>query len=502
MGQFATNDPLGSFSLVPTPFKSITQGSYLNFTDGSGNDFAQQYLPEIYEAEVERYGNRTISGFLRMVGAEMPMTSDQVIWSEQNRLHLSFENGMGGSGVPANASAITIQQGTNIVVGMAGEDSAGATIRPIIRAGSTVVIYNTVSLASVKCFVEAEPTLVGNLYNMNAFAYDAPNLNAVSTNLGPGAGGSIKIFVYGSEFGKGTDSMVGSITPSFTQYNNSPVIIKDQYEVSGSDAAQIGWVEVTDEAGLSGYLWYLKAEGETRLRFQDYLEMVSVEGELAAAGSAAIGQVAAGGTTALLKGTEGLFAAIEARGNVYNNFSAATGLTDFDKILANLDKQGAIEENMLFLNRNTSLDMDDMLAAQNSYGAGGTSYGVFENSSEMALNLGFSGFRRGSYDFYKTDWKYLNDASTRGLTEDIDGVLVPAGTTTVYDQMLGTNIRRPFLHVRYRASEADDRRMKSWITGSVGGAATSGEDVMKVHFLSERCLVTQAANNFVLFKSV
>ena len=84
---------------------------------------------------------------------------------------------------------------------------------------------------------------------------------------------------------------------------------------------------------------------------------------------------------------------------MYNNFTAATGLADFDKILANLDKQGAIEENMLFLNRATSLDMDDMLAAQNSYGAGGTSYGVFDNSEDMALNLGFSGFRRGSYDF-------------------------------------------------------------------------------------------------------
>ena len=509
MGQFATNDPLGSFSLVPTPFKSVTQGSYLNFTDGSGNDFAQQYLPEIYEAEVERYGNRTISGFLRMVGAEMPMTSDQVVWSEQNRLHLSFESGMGGGGATV-ASAINIPANGVDVQDVAGEDSAGASIQPIIRAGSTVVIYNTVSLASVKCFVDTEPSNVaaaGNNYDFKAYPYDAPDLNAVSTAVGQaGAGGSIKIFVYGSEFAKGTDSMAGSITPSFTQYNNSPVIIKDQYEVSGSDAAQIGWVEVTDEAGLSGYLWYLKAEGETRLRFQDYLEMVSIEGELAAAGSAALGRSAGGLTPGVgapnVKGTEGLFAAIEARGNVYNNFSAATGLTDFDKILANLDKQGAIEENMLFLNRNTSLDMDDMLAAQNSYGAGGTSYGVFENSSEMALNLGFSGFRRGSYDFYKTDWKYLNDASTRGLTEDIDGVLIPAGTTTVYDQMLGTNIRRPFLHVRYRASEADDRRMKSWITGSVGGAATSGEDVMKVHFLSERCLVTQAANNFVLFKSV
>ena len=234
-----------------------------------------------------------------------------------------------------------------------------------------------------------------------------------------------------------------------------------------------------------------------------------IEGEKAQAGSAAIGEDLLN-STVKVKGTEGLFAAIESRGNIYDNYAsgqdaggnARTSLQDFDLILQNLDKQGAIEENMLFLNRATALSFDDMLAAQNSYGAGGTSYGVFENSEEMALNLGFSGFRRGSYDFYKTDWKYLNDATTGGLNETVDGVLVPAGTSTVYDQMLGANIRRPFLHVRYRASEADDRRMKTWLTGSVGGAYTTGDDVMKVHFLSERCLVTQAANNFVIFKSV
>ena len=128
----------------------------------------------------------------------------------------------------------------------------------------------------------------------------------------------------------------------------------------------------------------------------------------------------------------------------------------------------------------------------------------------MALNLGFSGFRRGSYDFYKSDWKYLNDAATRGVidmkssitaTGTVEGVLIPAGTSTVYDQILGQNIRRPFLHVRYRASESDDRRMKSWVTGSVGGAFTSGLDAMEVHFLSERALCVQGANNFVLFQS-
>jgi hypothetical protein len=308
----------------------------------------------------------------------------------------------------------------------------------------------------------------------------------------------LKIFVYGSEYEKGStlaNDNYTSITPSFTQFNNSPVIIRNKYVVNGSDTAQIGWVEITTEDGADGYYWYLKAESETRLRFEDYLEMTVVEGELAATGSAAL--------TAGKKGTQGLFSAVEDRGNVLNNFTAASGLADFDSILKNLDTQGAIEENMLFLNRQLSLDFDDMLASLSSGAQGGVAYGLFENSSEMALNLGFSGFRRGSYDFYKTDWKYLNDASTRGamtgVGSSIEGVLIPAGTSTVYDQILGTNIRRPFLHVRYRAAQADDRRMKSWITGSVGGAYTSDLDAMEVHFLSERCLCVQGANNFVLF---
>ena len=144
-----------------------------------------------------------------------------------------------------------------------------------------------------------------------------------------------------------------------------------------------------------------------------------------------------------------------------------------------------------------------MLASMNSYGAGGTSYGVFDNSEDMALNLGFSGFRRGSYDFYKSDWKYLNDAATRGAinaratADAIRGVDSPAGVSSVYDQQLGKNLKRPFLHVRYRASQTDDRKMKTWVTGSVG-AATSELDAMRVNYLSERCLITQGANNFML----
>jgi hypothetical protein len=476
-------------SIIPSQKQQALETNYLNFTDGT-SDFAQQYLPEIYEAEVERYGNRTLSGFLRMVGAEMPMTSDQVVWSEQNRLHISY------NGVTAAISGTTPNIVSTLTIPVGG---AGATlVENVVSPGSTIVVTNGANGDELKCYVVASGATPGSGLAAGELTVKPYTQEALD---GAGAGevdlvtGSpaLKIFVYGSEYGKGTtDSNRVSVDPSFTQYSNSPIIIKDKFAINGSDTAQIGWVEVATEDGTGGFLWYLKAESETRLRFEDYLEMSVVEGELKS-----------GTSTASVKGTEGLFAAIKDRGNVLAGFSAtpANALSEFDSILKNLDTQGAIEENMLFLNRNTALEFDDMLAGISAGNNGGTAYGLFENSEEMALNLGFSGFRRGSYDFYKTDWKYLNDASTRGglATSSIDGVLVPAGTSTVYDQILGTNIRRPFLHVRYRASQADDRRMKNWITGSVGGAFTSDLDAMEVHFLSERCLVVQGANNFVLF---
>ena len=478
-------------SIVPSQQQQLLDTNFLSFNGGSNpgdsDTFAQQYLPEIYEQEVERYGNRTLSGFLRMVGAEMPMTSDQVIWSEQNRLHIAYED-------------CTNDQTNTISIPIA------ADVKNVVSPNSTIVALDGAG-NELTGVVTASNLTTGDL---TVAPYDATTTAALATT-------GIKIFVYGSEYAKGSSTPNNTVSagaadgyisvgPAFTQFSNSPIIIRNKYVVSGSDTAQIGWVEVATEDGTSGYLWYLKAESETRLRFEDYLEMAVVEGEKADTSLGAGSAFAAG-----FKGTEGLFAAIQSRGNVESGFNAAAAqLTEFDNILRNLDTQGAIEENMLFLNRETSLGFDDMLAAVNAAYSGGTSFGIFENSEDMALNLGFSGFRRGSYDFYKTDWKYLNDASTRGAIEDglippsygvsaIDGVLIPAGTSTVYDQILGTNIRRPFLHVRYRASQTDDRRMKSWLTGSVGGAFTSDLDAMEVNFLSERCLCVQGANNFVLF---
>ena len=496
----AISNPGGLLNSTPAHRQQTLSTNYFDFTATAGQGWAQQYLPDLMEKEAEVFGPRTISGFLSQVGAEEAMSADQVVWSEQGRLHLSYTATMtdnnGNVAGSTNVGKITITDhidtGATYTAGSHG-----------IRVNDTVIISNPEAV--IKALVTGISADV-----VECTPYGAADCSAITD-----AKTDLVVLVYGSEYAKGKSYLAddlsvtesrGANEPQFKSYTNKPIIMKDYYEVSGSDTARIGWVEVAAEDGQAGYLWYLKAEADTRARFNDYVEMAMLEGELSVHGTDVVDDFL--NTNGDAVGTQGLFAAIESRGNIttgVTGVNAATDLAEFDAILAEFDKQGAIEENMMFVNRATSLAMDDMLASMNSYGAGGTSYGVFNNSEDMALNLGFSGFRRGSYDFYKSDMRYLNDKATRGGINDaaganaIRGVVVPAGTSTVYDQMLGKNLKRPFLHVRYRASQTDDRRMKSWVTGSVG-AATSALDAMQIHMLTERCLVTQGANNFMLMK--
>ena len=486
---------------VPASMQQTLSSNYIDFTSTTTSGWAQQYLPDLMEKEAEVFGPRTISGFLSQVGAEEAMTSDQVVWSEQGRLHLSYK------GKTASTTTVLLQGDIDEAKYNAGGISSATGGGHGVRVNDTIIIANSVEVVKALVVSISTDTLTIAPYGATTITH----------GTGTNADKDCRILVYGSEFGKGktygnatagaADSR-GANEPTFQSFTNKPIIMKDYYEVSGSDASRIGWVEVSAENGQSGYLWYLKAEADTRSRFTDYIEMAMLEGVDgldATAATAADVEINGNGEAF---GTQGLFDAVTKRGNVttgVTGVNAATDLAEFDAILAEFDKQGAIEEYMMFVNRSTSLAIDDMLAAMNSYGAGGTSYGVFNNSEDMALNLGFTGFRRGSYDFYKSDFRYLNDLATRGSinsinsTEAIRGVMIPAGTSSVYDQTVGQSMKRPFLHVRYRASQTDDRRMKTWVTGSVG-AATSALDAMQLHFLTERCLITQGANNFMLMK--
>ena len=215
-------------SLIPSSQQELLNSNYLQFNggtaaNGDSTTFAQQYLPEVYEAEVERYGNRTLSGFLRMVGAEMPMSSDQVIWSEQNRLHISYTNVVLAAGAGINVLTIT----------------PAAGIVNVISINDTIVILDPASGAEAKALVTASNTTTGVI---TVTPFDNVALGAT---FYAGAGGAtLKIFVYGSSYAKGTNlggvaAGVGaqaantrvSVEPQFTQYSNSPIILRSQFSI-------------------------------------------------------------------------------------------------------------------------------------------------------------------------------------------------------------------------------------------------------------------------------
>ena len=77
---------------------------------------------------------------------------------------------------------------------------------------------------------------------------------------------------------------------------------------------------------------------------------------------------------------------IENKGQTMDLGSAIT-MADFDAAVKSLDKFRGAKEMALYAGINLSLDIDDLLASQGAYAAGGANYGTFANSKDMALNL-------------------------------------------------------------------------------------------------------------------
>ena len=230
---------------VPVSTNYITDFNFLN-----------QYLPDTYEKEFERYGNRTIASFLRMVGAEMPSNSDLIKWAEQGRLHIKYQDCTSGSAAGAgtrNAVWTIPNNLTNFNPALAGSNTN------VLRVGQTVMISDKTAGSSLfnKGIVTVAPNSGGMGVNQVTIAYYE------ATGQAMGAGVACDIFIYGSEFNKGTNGMVGSNESDDLIFDNKPIIIKDKYSVSGSDMAQIGWIEITGEDGVNGYLLYLKSEHDT-----------------------------------------------------------------------------------------------------------------------------------------------------------------------------------------------------------------------------------------------
>ena len=414
-------------------FKNPTLSSYISLADilGDGTTGEGIAMPDNRDALIKTFGEQGITGFLKLVGAVNAVSNaDEVQYWEEGRLH----------------ATVTFSGANTLAANQPIRDN------DVILVGDVRAFYNGTSFVDLSS---------GSAATIAAGTYP----------------------VIGNLFGQGTDQGSAYLESRAIKRTNPFMIMKETYKVTGSQATNIGWIDL----GGGEKRWYLKSEGDTRKRFMDKREMMLLLGEES-------------GVTDITSG-EGYFAAIENRGLVDSAFANAQGvvsLDSIDAIITQLDKQGATSEYCMYVNREIDLGIDDAIAGLYADGGLANAYGAFNNSKDMAVELGFKSFGRGGYTFHKHDWKLLNDPTLLG-GDDVSvakGVMIPMAM--VADAATGD--KAPALEMNYKAANGYSRELEHWLTGSVLGARTNGEDAAQFNYRSECNLVTRRANQHVLLK--
>ena len=430
-------------SLDPAKYTSL--GDFINTVNKEDNR----------DLLIKTYGNQGITGFLQMTGAvKASGTNDEVQYWEESRLHSKVDATLASAASAATSLVATI----------------GTAATNVLRSNDVVLVNG-----SIRCIVDK---------SVPAAAASATFFPLSGTFGEIVSAGAQSVPVIGNLHAQGSDQPGEFLESNVVRRVNPYMILKETFKVSGSQATNIGWINV----GNGDYRWYVKGEMDTRQRFLDKREMMMLLGET--------GSVTVGGKS--VGGSEGYFAAIEDRGIVETGGVVST-LTEMDAIITELDKQGAAPEYCIYGNTAQMLALDDMVAAGASAATalttGAAAFGAFANDPNAAVRLGFSSFRRGGYTFHNKSWKLLNDPTLLG-SSDFKGVMIPL--TTVVDPKTGN--RAAALEMNYKATNGYSREMEHWMTGSILGVTNANEDSLQFNYRSECNLITRAANQHVLIR--
>jgi len=455
----------GSFSgsgLFATPQNYVSIGTLLEPTK-----------PDVRDLYVKTYGDQGITGFLELTGAKKNAgTADQVTWYEEGRLHKTV------TGV-FNASDTIELEATDL-------DAVDADA--VARPNDVLLSSDGRRLLVTQVLDNASQSVTGAVLKV----VDLAGTDATSDLGTPGNSGSYAgaqtFAIIGNMYGQGTEQPTAFYQSGLNKRTNDYIITKEMYEVSGSQATNIGWLNVNGQ-----YMWYLKNEMDARKRFMNEREMMLLYAQKNGDTSITVGD-------SKVNGSEGYFEAVSNRGITAAGFGSLVNAADLDNVILELDKEGANSEYAMYLNREISLKIDDMLAkgigTGTSAGLAGQ-FGAFNNDPNMAVALGFKSFTRGGYTFHKHDWKLLNDP-TLGAIGGPKGAMIPMAQ--VADAQTG--VKAPALELNYKSAGNYSREMEHWVEGGgVLGHVTSGKDTVKFNYRSECCLVTRAANQHVLINS-
>lgn len=437
-----------------TPDKYVSLGDFIDEIN----------KPDNRDKLVKSFGAQTITGFLQMTGAVKAQgVADEVQWWEEARLHATQKTGTATYASAAAGAAQTIPLASSATVNVRLNDI-------LMLPGGNRVFVTAVTATGA--------TPAAEVYNLKNAAL-------------PSGAANLTLPIVGNLYAQGTEQPSEYLESNVLKRTNPYMIIKEAYKVTGSQATNIGWVEVAP----GDYRWFMKGEMDTRQRFMDKRELMMLLGQKVTN--------TAGVTSATIAGSEGYFEAVENRGLVQGGRIAT--LSDVDGIVKELDRQGAGPEYAMYVDRVQDFAIDDLIAAGlgSSLTSGvATQFGAFNNSADMAVALGFKSFSRGGYTFHKHSWKLLNDPTMLGIENGATelspyaGVMIPL--STVVDAKTGD--RNPSLEINFKASQGYSREMEHWLTGSILGATNATSDLVQFNYRSEIALVTRAANRHVVIR--
>jgi hypothetical protein len=504
----AISQSTGTFGSAP---KGISDNLY-TLSDPTKYTSLYDFIKEVNAPDVraqltKTFGAQGISGFLQMTGAiKNNGTADSVQFFEEARLHqvqratvvssLEDDNSTTDSSGALGDITGGVTFGT-VVAADASGFSDGSSVQLIVREGDIILVNG------VDRMIVVGSNAAGAAITSSSTTFHAKPIVGGTATVTITVADVLDMPIIGNMFNQGTDQPTRFIESNVVKRTNPYAIVKESYEVSGSQATNIGYIDV----GGGDYRYYVKGEMDTRQRFMDKREMIMLLGQKATNSDADAGlpKVNSGGFDANVEGTEGYLSALEDRGIVSSTLIGQAGLSDLDLLIRELDKNGAPAEYAVYSNTQQDLLLDDMIGGA---GAGGnvtagvaSSYGAFNNDRDMALNLGFKSYSRGGYTFHKNSFKLLNDPTLLGNTDVANrlcaGVMIPLAN--VVDPRSGE--RAPSLEMNYKAAGGYSREMEHWVTGGgVLGFTNDTQDVAKFHYRSECCLVTRAANQHVLIQ--
>ena len=471
----ASSGSVVKMTATPSNVAVATTSNYVSSADiiASGTDTAGSFHKrDVDEQLIKRYGNQGITGLMELLGSKKETHSGTFEHYEETFLHNSFTGAVAGS-----AGLLTVTS-TETDTGSANGNTA-LRDGDLLLGGSGLMYY------------VSDATAPNDDVTIRQIANGAIAANGCDTSFA----------VVGNAHAEQSGQPVG-ITPRVHQYNNQCQIIKESFTVSGSEATNAVYVKVNSPESGTGYLWYLQGEADTHQRFLDYSELAMIvgikdDGSLSEDGDVGTTFVS---TNAQVKTTEGLLPFMENRGQSMDLGSSAITMADFDAAVKSLDKYRGAKEMALYAGINLSLDIDDLLASQGAYAAGGANYGTFANNKDMALNLGFNSFSRGGYTFHKKTYDLFNRPDLlggAGFKFNGFGMCIPMDSQK--DAKSGEKI--PSLRMRYKAANGYSREMEHWLTGgAVLQNKTNEVDELRCNYRTERGFEGFAPNRFLLFK--